>query len=662
MKPSFHRFAPATVIALAPALAPHVVELPAWITGWCVAMWAYAVAGTRRGWSPPGRFLLAALSIGGFGGALASFGGAFYSQSYVAVLAVMASLKTMECRRYRDVMISLFLAYFLVVANLFYNDELAVTLYMFLSVLITTAVLVHVHHPVGPPRLKVRLAGVILLQALPLTVILFYLFPRIEGNLWGLTQNKSGMSGFSDRMSPGSIARVVENDEIAFRVRFEGPIPPPDQRYWRGLTFLQFDGRNWHKSLRRPIRDPEIAGTGEVVYAVTLEPHDDHWLFALEMPAESPDDGFYMTDYTLISREPVRKRMRYQVRSLVNPRTGPMPGWERAALQLPRAGNPRARGLAEQWRTETADPRELADRALAHFRENSFFYTLEPPALGTHAVDDFLFETRRGYCEHYASAFAFLMRAAGVPARVVGGYLGGEINPYAEYMIVRQSDAHAWVEVHLSETGWTRVDPTSAVAPERVLQGMQEALSPEDLARLFSLPDLGAVTDMLRSMNLGWDAVNAFWLLWVMSYTAEDQAGLLSRLGIDTDDMLWTAKVGILLAGSAAVLLGFFALLANLRRERSVDPARRAYDRFCQKMARAGVVREASEGPRDFARRAAAARPDLAGTVDAVVNRYVQLRYGRPNGNDELLKGLEREVRKFSPGKGTEERGRGAAA
>ncbi|MFP4307561.1 MAG: DUF3488 and DUF4129 domain-containing transglutaminase family protein [Desulfococcaceae bacterium] len=662
MKNAFHRFAPATVIALAPALAPHVIELPPWITGWCVAMWVYAVAGTRRGWSPPGRFLLAGLSIFGFGGALASFGGAFYSQSYVAVLAVMASLKTMECRRYRDVMISLFLAYFLVVANLFYNDELAIALYMFLSVLITTAVLVHVHHPVSPPRLKIRLAGVILLQALPLTVILFYLFPRIEGNLWGLTQNKSGISGFSDRMSPGSIARVVENDEIAFRVRFEGAIPSPDQRYWRGLTFIQFDGRNWHKSLRRPIRDPEIAGTGQVAYAITLEPHDEHWLFALEMPAESPEDGFYMDDYTLVSREPVRRRTLYRVRSLVNPQTGPLLGSDRAALQIPRAGNPRARALAEQWRAETADPGELVDRAMAYLRENSFFYTLEPPALGANTVDDFLFETRRGYCEHYASAFAFLMRAAGVPARVVGGYLGGKINPYAEYLIVRQSDAHAWVEVHLPETGWTRVDPTSAVAPERLLEGVQEALSPEDLARLFSMPDLGPITDMLRSMDFGWDAVNAFWLLWVMSYTAEDQAGLLSRLGIDTDDMLWTAKAGILLAGSVAVLLGLFAGLANLRRGRSGDPARRAYDRFCRKMARAGVAREASEGPIDFARRAAAVRPDLAGAVDTVVNHYVQLRYGRPNGNEELLKGLEREVRKFSPGKEPEEPRRGAAA
>ncbi|MFW6241768.1 MAG: DUF4129 domain-containing protein, partial [Thermodesulfobacteriota bacterium] len=168
--------------------------------------------------------------------------------------------------------------------------------------------------------------------------------------------------------------------------------------------------------------------------------------------------------------------------------------------------------------------------------------------------------------------------------------------------------------------------------------------------------------DMLRSMDFGWDAVNAFWLLWVMSYTAEDQAGLLSRLGIDTDDMLWTAKAGILLAGSVAVLLGLFAGLANLRRGRSGDPARRAYDRFCRKMARAGVAREASEGPIDFARRAAAVRPDLAGAVDTVVNHYVQLRYGRPNGNEELLKGLGREVRKFSPGKEPEEPRRGAAA
>jgi transglutaminase-like putative cysteine protease len=655
----FHPFVPATVLALAPALLPHVLELPLWITGWCLGLWGYAVLATRRGWPAPGGLPLAALALAGFGGAMGSFGGAFYSQSYVAVLAVMASLKTLECRRYRDVMISLFLAYFLVVANLFYNDELAVTLYMVISVLLTTAILIHVHHPPSPPRRKLRLAGAILLQALPLTVILFYLFPRIEGNLWGWTQNKAGQAGFSDQMSPGGVARIVESDEIAFRVRFAGEIPPPDQRYWRGLTFLRFDGRTWHKAMRRPVRNISVAGDGPIAYTISLEPHEEHWLFALDMPVQAPDDGYYMNDYTLASRDPVRNRINYTVRSVLNARTsGNFPSWFKYPLELPESGNPRARELAERFRAEAETDREVVARAMDFLRENEFFYTLEPPRLGANAVDDFLFDTRRGYCEHYASAFAFLMRAAGVPARVVGGYLGGEINPYAEYMIVRQSDAHAWVEVHLPETGWTRVDPTSAVAPERVLEGVQQALSPEDLARLLSLPNLGPLTDMLRSLDLGWDAINAYWLLWVMSYTAEDQAGLLEWLGIDTADWLWTLKVGLLLMVSVAALLAAFAGIAVLRRERAAEPARRAYDRFCRKMARAGVAREAAEGPRDFAQRAAAARPDLAETVDAVINDYVQLRYGRPNGDKALLKGLEREVRRFAPGREREKRNR----
>lgn len=651
MKNRFHRHVSGTVLALALALAPHATELQPWVVAWCVIPWSYAAAAVRRGWPAPNRHLLAAMAIVGFGGAMITAGGAIYSESYVSLLAIMASLKTMETRAYRDVMISLFLAYFLVVANLFYNDELAITLYMFLSVLVTTAVLIHVHHPAGPLRPKVRLAGVILLQALPLTVVLFYLFPRIEGNLFGMTKGSEGRPGFTDKISPGNVARLVESDEIAFRVRFEGAVPPPDRRYWRGLTYSDFDGRTWEKSRRYPLRRPEVSGDGIVAYAITLEPHDEHWMFALDMPVEAPDNGIFMNDYTVAARRPVRKRLLYGVRSATNFRTGPLPSWESASryLGIPPSGNPRARALAERWAAETDRPEALVDLAMDYLRRNEFFYTLEPPLLGVHPVDDFLFETRRGYCEHYASAFAFLMRAAGVPARLVGGYLGGEINPYAEYMIVRQSDAHAWVEVHLPGTGWTRVDPTSAVAPERVLEGLQQALSPEDWSRLFSLPDLGPLTDMLRTMDLGWDAVNAYWLLWVMSYSSQDQQGLLSRLGIETDDWLWTLKVSFLATACAVALLLLFMGVAAFRRMRAVDPARRAFDRFCRKMARTGLVRDPAEGPKDFAARAAAKRPDLADAVDAVVEPYVRLRYGRTDGDRDLLRTLEKRVRRFSP-------------
>ena len=651
MKSRFHPHVPATLVALVPALAPHVPELPPWINVSCLVLWIYAWTASRRGWPAPGRFPLAFMAVFGFGGAMVSYGGAIYSQTYVAMLAVMAALKTMETRAYRDVMISLFLAYFLIVSNLFFRDDLASTLYMLLSLLITTAVLVHVHGAAVPRRAKLRLAGVILLQALPIAAILFYLFPRIEGNLFGMTQSRQGRSGFTDRISPGNLSRLVENEEVAFRVRFEDAVPEPDQRYWRGLTFARFDGRTWERIQRIPIPGPEFAGEGDIVYTVNLEPHDEHWLFALEMPARSPEDALYLNDFTLVARRPVRKRMLYTVRSVRNVRTGPFPSRAMASqyLDLPRTGNPRARALAQGWAASAEGPEAVVEMAMDYLRRNDFRYTLEPPLLGVHTVDDILFETRRGYCEHYASAFAFLMRAAGVPARLVGGYLGGEINPYAEYMIVRQSHAHAWVEVHLDGTGWTRVDPTAAVAPERILEGVRQSLSEEDWSRLFSMPDLGPLTDMFRSLDLGWDAVNTYWLLWVMSYTARDQRGLLSRLGVDPDDWLWTLKAGMIAMGALTILLAGFAGAARLRRGRKADPAQRAYDRFCRKMARTGLARDPAEGPRDFAARIVAERPDLAEEVHAVLERYVRLRYGRPEGGPDLARELERRVRRFSP-------------
>lgn len=645
--------------ALLVAGMPHFFRLPPWITAWCLLLWGYALAGARRSWIRPGRLLLSAVAVAGFGLTLLTFGGGLDSDAYVGLLSIMASLKPLEIRSFRDKIVTVFLAYFMVLANLFYSDTLIMTLYLFGSVLVTTTVLIHINHPRGAAKGKLRLAGLLMIQAIPLALILFFLFPRVQGGLWGLTRKTAGTSGFSDSMSPGSVSNLVENTAVAFRVQFDGPIPSPELRYWRGVVFVFFDGKGWRRMPGlRPQWTP-MTGGKPVEYAITLEPHRDQWLFALEMPGSIPDRGVLLNDHTIASRRPVNERRGYRMLSYLEYNTGPLQQWERISLQVPARGNVQARALAEEWARESASPREVVSRALDYFRETGFVYTFQPPLLGSEPVDDFLFRTRKGYCEHFASAFAFLMRAADIPARVVGGYQGGELNPYGDYLIVRQSDAHAWTEVWFSDTGWTRVDPTLAVAPERARRGVQDVLSLEDRARLSFLPDLGPLTDLLRSARLGWDSVNAYWTLWVMGYTQQDQQNLLNRIGIRTDTWKWALWTILIAAGLIAFLTLAFAVGLKYRSLEKKDPARRIYDAFRKKLARRGIDATPSQGPLDFAETVIRRRPDLNDPVREITNLYVRLRYGTPGRKVHGQTGDEKAayqtlkdlVRRFDPAK-----------
>ncbi|MFP4346997.1 MAG: transglutaminase TgpA family protein [Thermodesulfobacteriota bacterium] len=643
--------------ALLVAAGPHIFRLPPWIAGWCFLLWGYALAGAVRSWPRPGRPVLWILATTGFSMAILTFGGGFDSDAYVALLSVMASLKPLEIRSYRDKIITAFLAYFMVLANLFYSDTLLMTLYLFLSVLVTTAVLVHINHPGGAVKAKLRLAGILMMQAIPLALILFVLFPRIQGGLWGITRKTTGTSGFSDSMSPGSVSNMVENTAVAFRVRFEGPAPAPELRYWRGVVFAFFDGREWRRMPGlHPLRDG-VPGEKSVDYTVTLEPHRDRWLFLLEMPGNSPDRGVLLSDLTAVARRPVNERRIYRMRSFLDYHTGPLRQWERISLQVPGRGNNQARELAREWARTGAAPREIVARALDYFQRNDFVYTFQPPLLGPEPVDDFLFNTRKGYCEHFASAFAFLMRAADIPARVVGGYQGGEMNPYGDYLIVRQSDAHAWTEVWFQDTGWTRVDPTLAVAPERARRGVQEVLSLEDRARLSAFPDLGPLTDFLRSARLGWDSVNAYWTLWVMGYTRQDQESLLNRIGIRFDT--WRGSLLTILLGLGLItgLTLLFAVGLKYRSGLRKDPAGQSYDAFRKKLARNGIEALPSQGPLDFAQEVIRRRPDLQQPVREITDLYIRLRYGtgehEAGDGKAAFRDLKNRVQRFDPRKRT---------
>ena len=631
--------------SLALAIAPHLAHLPVWVGPLCVGLGIWRVA-VERGITPwPRKALVVALTLGCTAGILFEYRTLLGRDAGVTLLVTMIALKLMEMRTPRDTLVTVFLAYFLVSAGFLYSQSIPMALYLLGVVWLTTTTMIGYHDPNGglAARLRLKLAGTLLLQAVPLMLVLFVLFPRIPP-IWALPEDAhAGLTGLSDSMRPGEISQLIQSSEVAFRVQFDRAPPPASARYWRGPVLWDYDGQTW--SARTPAAGtaPPVQPRGEPVrYLLTLEPHNQRWLFALDLPAAAPADSRIQADMQMLANAPVRQRMRYRLTSYPDSRLDdPLDAATRQrALALPARANPRTRTLAERWRAEEADGARIVERALRLFREQSFFYTLNPPRLGAHAMDDFLFGSRRGFCEHYASAFVTLMRAAGLPARVVTGYQGGAPNPLGDYWIVRQSDAHAWSEVWLDGRGWVRVDPTAAVSPDRVEQGIAAALPAAELPLALSRLDLG----WLQAARMRWDLVNNRWNQWVLGYGQEGQRSLLA--GLHPWLARWEGMITALASGIVLLLAGLAAwsLRHGLRRDR--DPALAAYRRFCTRLARRGLARAAHEGPQDYAARVLRARPDLAPAVMAITRDYIDLRYGRTPGQ---LARLRRAVRVFRP-------------
>jgi len=379
-----------------------------------------------------------------------------------------------------------------------------------------------------------------------------------------------------------------------------------------------------------------------VDYEVTLEPHNRNWMFALEMPTVLPPGARVTSDYQVISLTPVRSRMRYEMRSYPNfaATSGADPADLALALRFPRVFNPRAQGLAREWRDSSGDNAAIVRRAVEFFRSSRFEYTLSPPILGSNSVDEFLFNTRQGFCEHFASSFVFLMRAAGVPARVVTGYQGGDTNPVDGYMVVRQADAHAWAEVWLAENGWTRVDPTAAAVPVRIELGITAARP-----RGAALPLLMRTgSDWLKALRNNWEAVTNQWNQWVLGYNPDRQREMLTWLGVQQPS--WqTMTVMLFWSVAGVLLLVALALLRGIRRE---DAVQSAWLRFCDKLASAGLARALPEGPLDYCDRVAGRLPAREAAVRAIAALYVDLRYG-PRADTHSVARMKQLVREFRP-------------
>lgn len=630
-----HGAAPWILLVALATMAPHAAHLPTWLTGLAggvLALRLWLWRGERR---LPARWLLVLLVSAGSIGIAIEYRTLFGRDAGVALLTLFMALKTLETRDRRDALVIVMLGYFLLLTHYFYFDGIPSGIWLLAVCGLLTATLIRLYGGPQPLRSIIRHAALLLTQAVPFMLILFLLFPRISGPLWGLPQDAhAGQSGLSDDMSPGSLNKLILSGGIAFRVEFAGKVPENSTLYWRGPVFDDYDGLTW-RAARDPAhfeQRPEIeTNEAHIDYVSTLEAHNQRWLLALDLPVSLPPDARLSANFETLRREPVRQRIRVAFSSVLSYRANATESVSRLehALRLPPGMNPRARALAAGWRG--LPPEGITDKALELFRREAFFYTLRPPLLGQHAMDEFLFETRRGFCEHYASAFVFLMRSAGVPARVVAGYQGGEINPIDGFLTIRQSDAHAWAEVWIAERGWVRVDPTAAVAPSRVERGIAAALPASEPLPVFSRLD----TDWLRGIRNRWEAANNAWNQWVLGYNPQRQLEVLSRLGLGQIDWRGMVTLLALLCGAVVLIISAWALY----RRRATDPAQHAWLRFCQRLQEFGVRRADWEGPADFAARVARELPELGPLATEAAHLYASLRYG--NGKQENLKQLQ---------------------
>lgn len=643
--PALEHGAIAWLLAVAVATAaPHVSHLPLWLSLLAGGILLWRAWLWRQNARLPARGLLALLVVAGLAGIGWEYHTLFGRDAGVALLVFFIALKPMEMRTRRDAVVVVMLGFFLLLTHYFYSQSIPTGAWLLAAATLLAATLIRLHGGAQPPGAILRYAALLLAQAVPFMLIAFVLFPRVAGPLWGLPRDAyAGLTGLSNQMSPGSLDNLIQSGAIAFRVQFSGEVPEKSLLYWRGPVFNHYDGETWRATpayLQRGGKAPAIEWRGRTYnYVITLEAHNLRWLLPLDLPLKLPDDSALMPTLETLAREPVRNRTRFAFTSGVDfvASRQEAPALLQQALRLPRAVNPRARELAQAWQARFKTAEMISNAALRFFRQEDFVFTLQPPLLGENAVDDFLFDTKSGFCEHYASAYVFLMRAAGVPARVVTGYQGGEINPIDGYLTVRQSDAHAWAEIWLAEKGWVRVDPTGAVAPARIEQGIEAALPAGD-----PLPALLRIdADWLRDLRNRWEATSNTWNQWVLGYNPQRQREVLSRLGMGDPD--WRSMTAALAVLSAVALC--FVAVWTLYRRRTASAAQRAWQRFCSKLKRLGIARADWEGPLAFAGRVARERQELGALAKEAAGHYADLHYGL--GEPRQLHDLQECVRRL---------------
>jgi transglutaminase-like putative cysteine protease len=635
------------IVAQGIVILPLLARLPVWLwLVWFSAMlWRLRIHSGKMVF-PSGTIKLA-LGLGCVLGLFLSYQRSLGIEPMVGFLVCAFVLKLLELRTRKDGLLLLFIGFIAVATQFLFSQSFASALYAWLScvALITAWQTIYLTRHYST-FFKIKSGVILLVHAMPLMLLMFVIMPRL-GPLWRVpVLQGGGHTGFSDSMAPGDLGQLVKSTGTAFRVTFNGSqTPPPREMYWRGLVLDNFDGRTWSLDndwdSQFSVNKENVQLDDLLDYDIIMEPHKYRWLFALAEPVTVSTERAAIRisyDGLIVARDTLVSRLQYTVVS-VSPDKFTWPDltpFERARLQrLPTDYNPESIALARGWTAQGLTPKGIIEKALDWYNQ-AFFYTLAPPTLGKHSVDEFLFNTKRGFCEHFASSFVVLMRAAGLPARVVVGYQGGTYNGLEDYWIVSQADAHAWAEVWIDGEGWQRVDPTSAVAPQRIEQGIVNALPPGE-RKLVGAGNLES-PQWLIHLRHRMDAAGYVWNRWVLSYDAEKQNRLLTQLlgGIEP----W--RIGVGFCALIGGLLGLYTLLVIKPRWRTKTPFERAllrFDRSCQQL---GVSRQQDESLAAFAQRLAAAKPKLKKACHRLAQISQRALYaGDPRCTDALLRALK---------------------
>ena len=630
------------LIAQIVVLLPQLPRLPLWVAVLWLSCALWRIQIQRMRWGYPGIISKVIALMVVVVGVFTSQGTLIGLDAAVMLLLLLFMLKLLEMRTPRDALVVIYLGFFIVATAFLFNQSIFLAFYQCFSMLVLVAALVGLQQTPGrnDPARAFRTGSVLMLQAIPLMLVLFVLFPRI-GPLWAVNAPGSqARTGLAESMAPGDVADLARSGELAFRASFEGDIPAHRDLYWRAMTLTRFDGRRWsHSSFSSAGPPGDWQPRGEQLdYRIVTRASHQPWLFSLR-GANSEDEQVLMTqDFMVRAKRPISQTMAYRVssrpQSLLDP-DGLDPLQRRINLSLPEGSDPRSRAWAAQLRETHDDDAALVQALLTHFNREPFHYTLRPDLLGQHTNDQFLFDTQRGFCAHFAGAMTFVLRAAGIPSRVVAGYQGGEVNPRGDYVLVHQFDAHAWVEAWLPGQGWVSVDPTFQVAPERIERGLQEAMRGEG-SFLEDSPLAGArfrSIGWLNNMRLAWDDVNYQWQLRVLGYESERQLEFFRRWLGTTD---WQ-RIGIFLLVAVAIVMLPLALWTLRPQKRSNDPRKQAWNQLNNRLKRLGLQARNGEGPRDWQARLIAALPGQKSQLNAFFDDYVMLTYGHSGGKPDKM-------------------------
>jgi hypothetical protein len=643
--------------ALLFTLPPMFGSLVRWVP--CVFLFALAM----KFWMEPRGYRLrfATLKLLLAAGALlaifASYGSLKGIEPGISLLVVLVALKVLEAHTAREFQVMVLMGWVLCLCGFFLSQDFVIALSILTAFALLLVALIQFYRGSSPGAFWPPLGTTckILLQGAPLVVLFFVLFPRINTGLrFDFRANRSANTGFSDRLSPGSIAALANSSDIAFRAEFPGSTAtPPGSMYWRGTVMWHCDGMEW----RAPYVPVSISGSARQLprgdafrQRITLAPHGARWMFALDRPFEIPRGAILARGDYLWSVQTIRKARRYEVVSSIGT-TGKelTPGERREALEVPPSISPAVRELAQSWTTQNSNPRAIVNSALQFFQAQGFRYSLTPGEYGKNGLEQFLFHRRVGFCEHYAASFATLMRLAGIPARVVVGYLGGEYNDLGHFVLVRQADTHAWCEVWLPESGWTRVDPTTAVAPGRASLDLNSFLERRIASGQMEARRSAFLTQLARSAlftnaRLALETLSYEWDTRLLAFDADVQEVLLDSMGLANRGP-FVLIIEILIV-AIALLVIYFGWM-QLRTRSRADRVKALYERFCRKVARLGVQRDPWEGPSDFSRRAALLLPDESERIRQISNTYIALRYA-PEPAAIALDRFAKEVRTFA--------------